>query len=426
MSIKSEVAKSTSYLRSARRAILGRGGEISATAGLKDLPEAIYKIPADASLAYRSDDSVAYQKIVPSGAEEYAQVAKVGGMTYKIETKLLDTKVTELVSEGANLIPFPYLLKSGTQNGTTYTIGDDGSITLDTTPTSGFMLTIAEWKNGKVFNGTYTISTGVSVPTGTNLSLHGESGTLTILSTGSSRTLAINGTYSYLKMWVSIDGIFSNIKLYPMLNHGSTAAPYKPYRVDAVDTFPVSAELRAFLEQYGYGRGVSGYPNYIDFERKVFVQNTYRVVFDGTENWEKSDTMTADIWRNYCPLPYKSNNDNVNAITPSICTHYDATTSGNTYSRAQGFSINSRSLYAYDNNYTDKNLSLWKSHLAELYAAGTPLIVEYALAEPIEIDISAYLTDDNFIKVEGSGTIKAVNEHEQDAPSTINYIEKVG
>ena len=59
MSIKSEVAKSTSYLRSARRAILGRGGEISATAGLKDLPEAIYKIPADASLAYRSDDSVA-------------------------------------------------------------------------------------------------------------------------------------------------------------------------------------------------------------------------------------------------------------------------------------------------------------------------------------------------------------------------------
>ena len=65
-----------------------------------------------------------------------------------------------------------------------------------------------------------------------------------------------------------------------------------------------------------------------------------------------------------------------------------------------------------------------KAHLAELYANGNPLVVEYALAEPIETDISAYLGNDSFIAVEGGGTITAVNEYEYDAPSTINYIYK--
>ena len=218
----------------------------------------------------------------------------------------------------------------------------------------------------------------------------------------------------------------NNLVFKPMFVRGSTAAPYKPYRAEAVDTFPISAELRAFLEPYGYGRGVSGYPNYIDFERKVFVQNTYRLVFDGTENWIKYDTTAADKYRNYCLLQNESINLDVNSVTPSICNHYDVTTAGKTYSCKQGFSIHSTSLIVYDSSYTDINVSLWKAHLAELYANGNPLTIEYALATPIEIDISAYLPNDNFIAVEGGGTIKAVNEHEQDAPSTINYIEKVG
>jgi hypothetical protein len=45
----------------------------------------------------------------------------------------------------------------------------------------------------------------------------------------------------------------------------------------------------------------------------------------------------------------------------------------------------------------------------------------YALAEPIETDISAYLTDE-FIKVESGGTITAVNEHNYDMPTEVNYI----
>ena len=81
MSVKTELDKIVSNLRDARKAILGRGGEISSTAGLKDLPNAIFNIPADASLAFQEDSSLAYEKIVPSNAEEYAAVMKIGGLS---------------------------------------------------------------------------------------------------------------------------------------------------------------------------------------------------------------------------------------------------------------------------------------------------------------------------------------------------------
>lgn len=49
MSIKSELTKTTSYLRESRNAIKARGGQISDTAGFKDLPEAINSIPSGSS-----------------------------------------------------------------------------------------------------------------------------------------------------------------------------------------------------------------------------------------------------------------------------------------------------------------------------------------------------------------------------------------
>jgi hypothetical protein len=84
MSIRSELNNTKHYLRESRKAILGRGGEISEKAGLKDIPEAVWSIPADASLAFREDSEVAYEKVVPVGAEEYALVKSLGGMSYKL------------------------------------------------------------------------------------------------------------------------------------------------------------------------------------------------------------------------------------------------------------------------------------------------------------------------------------------------------
>jgi hypothetical protein len=53
-------------------------------------------------------------------------------------------------------------------------------------------------------------------------------------------------------------------------------------------------------------------------------------------------------------------------------------------------------------------------------------MVVYALAEPIETDITDLFADENFIEVEGGGTIRAVNEYNNAVPTTITYLTKEG
>ena len=60
------------------------------------------------------------------------------------------------------------------------------------------------------------------------------------------------------------------------------------------------------------------------------------------------------------------------------------------------------------------------AQLAELYASGKPVVVEYALETPIETDISAHIPN-SFIEVEGGGTLQFVNEYELDPPSTVTF-----
>ena len=66
-----------------------------------------------------TDDGVAYQKEVPANVLPFAEVEKIGGMTRKC----------------TNLIPFPYLNYSKTENGITWTVNADGSITANGTAT---------------------------------------------------------------------------------------------------------------------------------------------------------------------------------------------------------------------------------------------------------------------------------------------------
>lgn len=567
MSIKSEINKSATYLRSARKAILGRGGEISLTAGLKDFADAIYKIPADASLAYQVDDSVAYRKVVPASAEEFSQVAKVGGMTYKtrnlipsptkslttngitfsvqedgsivangtatanatynfsdfgglnfnltVGTKyrlsgcpagggnpymlriqsagreqtatsasspnveftanygewfafiwiaagtvannlvfhpmvsegseiipyepyfegLRDTAVRELVGEGANLLKYPYFSTTMTKLGITFTDNGDGTVTVDGTATgqTDFYF-IASWKSAFFKKGDYY---GSGCPDGgvgayyVDFGFKNADGVVIAekfisSSEGMAFALEEDATQLFARIRIMKDTTINNLVFEPMINRGTMKAPYKPYRAEAVDTLEIAEEIQALD---GYGRGVEGYPNYSDFERKVFRQNTYRKVFDGTENCLAVVSNTSGKHRiayttvvlDVRPLP----SPNGSFVMPTICTHYDSISGDATYKLNRGVCIGTASqIIFYDEAYNTSDVSLWKAHLAELYANGNPLVVEYAIAEPIETDISAYLPNDNFIAVEGGGTIKAVNEYEYDAPSTINYIYK--
>jgi hypothetical protein len=280
MSIKSELAKTTSYLRSARKAILGRGGEISLTAGLKDLPDAIFNIPADASLSYLTDDSVAYEKIVPTGASRFAQVNKIGGKSYPHFEGLRDTKVTALESEGASgelidTIAIPEAVRS------IYGYG---------------------WGVNEKFNSYITPSSG-------KFTRHTE------------RQLVKDST------------IVSN------------SIGDKPYLC-------IVLQNAVYGDPFGYG-----------------ICDKFEIVRN----------YGSDIYLGQAMISRSENR-----------------------------------LYLR----TDMSVKDFKVQYADT-------VIEYALAEPVETDISEYLTDE-FIKVEGGGTVTAVNEHENAVPSTITYIVKAG
>ena len=209
-----------------------------------------------------------------------------------------------------------------------------------------------------------------------------------------------------------------NDVFYPMFNRGSSPAPYKPYRAEAVDAFPISSELRAFLADKGYGRGVEGYHNYINFERKVFVQRVGEIDL-GTLSWTYRNSNNRSFFDSGKDIPNLKGE--VNSITPlpAIIADYKSVAVDVTW-------VNGDISYSYsvvglqritivDNRYT--NAEAFRQAVS-----GKKLI--YALETPIETDISAYLTNDNFIQVEGGGAIAFKNTYEYAAPSTLEYIFK--
>ena len=99
--------------------------------------------------AFETDDSIAYRKIVPSASEMYAQVLKVGGMSYKTK----------------NFIAHPYWDKITSKNGITFTTNADNTITVKgTNDTSGAIQYVLQRDFLKA--GTYTLSFGATPPDG--------------------------------------------------------------------------------------------------------------------------------------------------------------------------------------------------------------------------------------------------------------------
>ena len=80
-------------------------------------------------------------------------------------------------------------------------------------------------------------------------------------------------------------------------------------------------------------------------------------------------------------------------------------------------SSNGVNAYVYDNRYTD--VEAFKQAMS-----GAKFC--YALAKPIEIDISNYIDDDNFIEVSNGSFLIAVNTpYFNGAPLSVSYISKL-
>ena len=310
---------------------------------------------------------------------------------------LRDTKVTALESEGANLLPFPYSETTKTVNGITFTVNDDRSISVKGTATAN--ATFYFVRNLQVSADNYYISgegdiRGYKVDVNDNRTYFNKGAQI------------FNQPY-YISMYVVVlEGDTVDYTVYPMMNRGTTALPYKPY-VGTLDTLAIPEAVQS-LE--GYGKGVNEtYYNYIDFERKVFVRNTARQLVADSEITSQSVNEKAYLLIALQNTPYGD------PFGYGVCDKFEIVRK---YA-SEISSVGQAMISPYSNGVylrTDMTVEDFKTQYADM-------VIEYALAEPVETDISEYLTDE-FIEVEGYGTITAVNEHEEGVLLVTSYAAK--
>ena len=195
-----------------------------------------------------------------------------------------------------------------------------------------------------------------------------------------------------------------------MISKGDQVREFVPYKES---TLAIPAAVQALD---GYGLGVSAdYHNYINWNPddnvKTLNVNVTKLELTGDEYW----TLNTS-WNNAFVL---QRNFNAYESPNNLCSHYAVHTGSWQTLPNNGFGLTTAYLGIKDDRYADT--TAFKNFLRAQYAAGTPVTIIYASTAPEVTDISNYLSDDNFIEVEGNGSITLVNEHSNAVPSDITY-----
>ena len=118
-----------------------------------------------------------------------------------------------------------------------------------------------------------------------------------------------------------------------------------------------------------------------------YIQRILKTVLDGSGTWVSNTTNTTDVYRKFYQdlqnvIAKNSGNSNVKEC---ICTHYIANTPTKNFLNNESICIDGNgSVVIFDSNYTEKNLTSWKLHLAE-----NPITCLFELETPIHTPLTA-------------------------------------
>lgn len=196
-----------------------------------------------------------------------------------------------------------------------------------------------------------------------------------------------------------------------MLQRGSVATPYTKGRLPV--TLPIPSAVQN-LPGYGHSAGVVY--NYIDWQRKVYVQRVGSVDL-GTLPWSYSSQYS----RHTVKLPLAKTPANNYVVANIICplymavgSNYTAETSG--YNMTMGINSGTPMLCIRNESYTDPTTFKTAMNGVMLY---------YELETPVETDISDLLSEDNLLAVEPGGTVSFPSQLGDDyrlpVPSDVEY-----
>lgn len=355
-----------------------------------------------------SDNSVAYKKSIPNNT--YKLFAnKVGGMSYKSENLILLNDVAETTTGGIT-----YKVENGVITFITGTAGSGGmSITFDLI--------------NQLPSGTYYYKNFGSGTRNIGIRLSDNS---TVWGSNSGASYNISSSIIRIYFYFGSGDTVNNEVYKPMLVVGSTAPTefeqgFTGIRDSAVTsvvfrgigqtdiTKQIPSQIQA-LAGYGWGINDTCY-NYIDLNRKVFVQKVGREkVTDlawevrGTKYYRAINTVNCKRYGGNTVGTGLSNLFN-------ICTYNQIGNAPYTNYTDMAFpSENENQFYVGNGGTTD--LTDFLSKIANEY-------IYFELATPVETDISQYLTDFNPIETNDLyGEIEFVNTYNQDMPNEISFV----
>ena len=342
---------------------------------------------------FMTDASVAYVKNVPANALPYVEVSKVGGMIYydDVVGMLFDAKVTDIESVGINLIPYPFDLTTLNGYGVSVSVDDSQRVVISGSPTSNREAKMIEFS---LPIGTYSFSAEqTSGATRAVLRKNGEM-IRSQAKADSTYTFTVNNEFDKYAVSITIltGNTYSNDVVAPMINRGAIALPYKPYTKHTI-TIPKAIQD---LDGYGWGVNESVY-NYIDFDKKQFVKRVGCVDM-GTLAWVGFASTISHTDRIYKP----------SAKILTVSYNFNEV-----YIDIYGALV----VRFYEGMYTSSD---------EVKTSLAGVMLYYELEKPEVIDISNILSADNFIGVDGGGTITAKQKwgYSYDVPSEITYMLK--
>lgn len=269
---------------------------------------------------------------------------------------------------GENLFNPAWMPEKTLNNGLTWTITSDGTVTANGTANG------TSYYNSDYFSlpaGTYTIS---AMPYFRMSILNRDVGNTTVAAqqVGQPCTFTVETDIQNASLFFATSGILDNVSAKPQIEKGTTATTYAPY---------TGQTATLTLPRTIYGGTVDTVSSEGQETRKL-------LTLDGTEKWMVSGKF-LDNKTDWYYVSSKIPNA-VNAAPQKgneICSHYPHADIANT-NTAQGCAIVWGAIRVRWGDTIPDDADAWKAHLAAQYAAGTPVQIAYKLAEPVPFTVT--------------------------------------
>lgn len=269
---------------------------------------------------------------------------------------------------GENLFNPAWMPEKTLNNGLTWTITSDGTVTANGTANG------TSYYNSDYFSlpaGTYTIS---AMPYFRMSILNRDVGDTTVAAqqVGQPCTFTVETDIQNASLFFATSGILDNVSAKPQIEKGTTATTYAPYTGQtATLTLPSTI----------YGGTVDTVSSEGQETRKL-------LTLDGTEKWMVSGKF-LDNKTDWYYVSSKIPNA-VNAVPQKgneICSHYPHADVANA-NTAQGCAIVWGTIRVRWGDTIPDDADAWKAYLAAQYAAGTPVQIAYKLAELVPFTVT--------------------------------------